>query len=269
MFFIKDGLIFSSKKTLKVRGVKLSLRQRGIEPRSTAWKATMLTITPLTLLVFFSWKIWINLREVITKVHHLSILLFTEAFNCHFQSFAYWCNCKNILTILKFYWHYSISGKIWIKLILPIKQVIINQSSEELETEKSTIFKKNQFNCKNIMGQKEWLIWCIRASLVSLHNAQIFRLLLKISVQRNNFENLLFLTAHHQWANQSYLTAKLGREFLREFFFWFVRGEKLKLLGSSSCQLEVVACLCNSATWELVVVDNLRLGALHHSYLCW
>ena len=25
------------------------LRQRGIEPRSTAWKATMLTITPLTL----------------------------------------------------------------------------------------------------------------------------------------------------------------------------------------------------------------------------
>ena len=27
---------------------KKKLRQRGIEPRSTAWKATMLTITPLT-----------------------------------------------------------------------------------------------------------------------------------------------------------------------------------------------------------------------------
>ena len=28
---------------------KTRMRQRGIEPRSTAWKATMLTITPLTL----------------------------------------------------------------------------------------------------------------------------------------------------------------------------------------------------------------------------
>ena len=27
------------------------MRQRGIEPRSTAWKATMLTITPLTLAI--------------------------------------------------------------------------------------------------------------------------------------------------------------------------------------------------------------------------
>ena len=98
---------------------KSHVRQRGIEPRSTAWKATMLTITPLTLLVFFSWKIWTNLREVITKVRHLSILLFTEAFNCHFQSFAYWCNCKNILTILKFYWHYSISEKIEIIWFCP------------------------------------------------------------------------------------------------------------------------------------------------------
>ena len=34
-------------------------------------------------------------------------------------------------------------------------------------------------------------------------------------------------------------------------------------------QLEVVACLCNSATWELVVEDSLRLGALHHCSLCW
>ena len=110
--------LFSSIKII-FYNEKIKLRQRGIEPRSTAWKATMLTITPLTLLVFFSWKIWINLREVITKVHHLSILLFTEAFNCHFQSFAYWCNCKNILTILKFYWHYSISGKIWIIWFCP------------------------------------------------------------------------------------------------------------------------------------------------------
>ena len=78
------------------------------------------------------------------------------------------------------------------------------------------------------MEQKEWLIRCIRASHVSLHNAQIFRLLLKISVQRNNFENLLFLTAHHQWANQSYLTAKLGREFLREFFFLICKGRETK-----------------------------------------
>ena len=31
--------------------VKRTLRQRGIEPRSTAWKATMLTITPLTPLI--------------------------------------------------------------------------------------------------------------------------------------------------------------------------------------------------------------------------
>ena len=30
-----------------------TLRQRGIEPRSTAWKATMLTITPLSQLVLF------------------------------------------------------------------------------------------------------------------------------------------------------------------------------------------------------------------------
>ena len=34
------------------------MRQRGIEPRSTAWKATMLTITPLMPIVFY--KRWPN-----------------------------------------------------------------------------------------------------------------------------------------------------------------------------------------------------------------
>ena len=33
---------------------KKSVRRPGIEPGSTAWKATMLTITPATLLVFFT-----------------------------------------------------------------------------------------------------------------------------------------------------------------------------------------------------------------------
>ena len=33
------------------------MRQRGIEPRSTAWKATMLTITPLTLVVKYTYNI--------------------------------------------------------------------------------------------------------------------------------------------------------------------------------------------------------------------
>ena len=147
---------------------------------------------------------------------------------------------------------------------------LLQYESKKLSTQENlSFFVIVETELETNMGEKKWLNSISCSSPVSLHNAQIFRLLLKISVQRNNFENLLFLTAHHQWANQSYLTAKLGREFLREFFFWFVRGEKVKLLGSSSCQLEVVACLCNSATWELVVVDNLRLGALHHSYLCW
>ena len=47
------------------------MRQRGIEPRSTAWKATMLTITPLTPLKtvgLFSIQIEsFHLREVVTK----------------------------------------------------------------------------------------------------------------------------------------------------------------------------------------------------------
>ena len=34
-----------------------NMRQRGIEPRSTAWKATMLTITPLTLVVKYTYNI--------------------------------------------------------------------------------------------------------------------------------------------------------------------------------------------------------------------
>ena len=35
-------------------GIKKLLRQPGIEPGSAAWKATMLTITPLTLTYLFA-----------------------------------------------------------------------------------------------------------------------------------------------------------------------------------------------------------------------
>ena len=93
---------------LNKKKTKGKLRQRGIEPRSTAWKATMLTITPLTPLAFMGHKTRTNVIQILlTKAHHLSVLSFTVVMYCHFNSFAYWCNGKNILMTTKFYWHRS------------------------------------------------------------------------------------------------------------------------------------------------------------------
>ena len=91
-----------------IQNDKRTVRQRGIEPRSTAWKATMLTITPLTPLAFIGHKTRTNVIQILlTKAHHLSVLSFTVVMYCHFKSFAYWCNGKNILMTTKFYWHRS------------------------------------------------------------------------------------------------------------------------------------------------------------------
>ena len=91
-----------------IQNDKRTVRQRGIEPRSTAWKATMLTITPLTPLAFMGHKTRTNVIQILlTKAHHLSVLSFTVVMYCHFNSFAYWCNGKNILMTTKFYWHRS------------------------------------------------------------------------------------------------------------------------------------------------------------------
>ena len=99
--------LFSSIKII-FNNEKTKLRQRGIEPRSTAWKATMLTITPLTPLAFLGHKTRTNVIQILlTKAHHLSVLSFTVVIYCHFKSFAYWCNGKNILMTTKFYWHRS------------------------------------------------------------------------------------------------------------------------------------------------------------------
>ena len=99
---------FASNILLSLLDCQKWLRQRGIEPRSTAWKATMLTITPLTPLAFMGYKTRTNVIQILlTKAHHLSVLSFTVVMYCHFKSFAYWCNGKNILMTTKFYWHRS------------------------------------------------------------------------------------------------------------------------------------------------------------------
>jgi hypothetical protein len=45
-------IIQNKKKTIFSEFRKKKLRQPGIEPGTAAWKATMLTITPLTLVIF-------------------------------------------------------------------------------------------------------------------------------------------------------------------------------------------------------------------------
>ena len=59
------------------------MRQRGIEPRSTAWKATMLTITPLTLI----YKTLINFLLYIFKKLCL-ICILQQIGGINFESLA-------------------------------------------------------------------------------------------------------------------------------------------------------------------------------------
>ena len=65
---------------------KTRVRQPGVEPGSTAWKATMLTVTPLTLHTFssvhlHSWSGWASLQK--------GNLIQSELFNCIFQLYMY------------------------------------------------------------------------------------------------------------------------------------------------------------------------------------
>ena len=59
------------------------MRQQGIEPRSTAWKATMLTITPLSLLVSAcktSCVDFLSKKRLLSHLHIADISFFQSNF---------------------------------------------------------------------------------------------------------------------------------------------------------------------------------------------
>ena len=59
-----------------------SVRRPGIEPGSIAWKATMLTITPPTLVI--EWQFF-NIEIYLLKLEHSAWLLQFEVLNSKFH----------------------------------------------------------------------------------------------------------------------------------------------------------------------------------------
>ena len=57
---MSNGL-FTEFKVKRTRKLNKIMRRPGIEPGSTAWKATMLTFTPPTLHIIFTYDCFINL----------------------------------------------------------------------------------------------------------------------------------------------------------------------------------------------------------------